>query len=177
LLALLVAACDRNYSSPTAPTPPRLTPEPDAPSGLWSGTWTLDLVAPAGDCLADYLNGYTFQYSIDLEVEIAGDRIDLTFLYPFRANAGFWPLHYSGTVNSGGAVSALVPAERLGSLRQDPWLELCYWEWSTQGGQLSATLSPDRHSIAGTVVETYRVEDANRDASFTIESSFSARMR
>lgn len=171
----LFPACDRNFS-PTAPIPDG--------EGLgsvrhWSGAWVLDRVDPAGDCLADYLNaeyaGQRWNFEIGLEVDFAGDRIDLTFHHRGLDSRGFWPLRYAGTVDPGGVVRATLPAETAGLLRQDPWGELCYWEWATQGGQLSASLSADRRSIAGIVVETYRVvAPEERDATFVVESRFSA---
>jgi len=171
---LLLGACSQRYS-PTEPFVPPATPS--SPPVSWSGSWTFDQATPAGDCLTDALNAFhggLSHWGIRLSVEQAAGSIQLHF-FMGQGNLeseGFWPVEFTGTVGPDGAVVASVPTSLIGSLRTDPWLELCYWEWSMEGGQLSATLSPDGRRLTGTIVESFRpVPDG---APFTVRSHFEA---
>jgi hypothetical protein len=179
LLGLFALACDGGGPESRSPTaPPSLAPP--APTGLWSGSWTFDEAGPAGDCLAQALNDgrargglVDWRVNLDFETENGGARLKFTF--PGDGDSeGFWPIEFTGTIDSKGNLFAKVPAERLGDERTDPWLELCYWSWSVQGGDLSAVLSPNGRTLTGGVVETFRVENPPLKTTFTIRSHFTA---
>ena len=182
--SLLLGACsgdERSYT-PTEPFVPTSPPPPSAPlPATWSGYWTFDQATPAGDCLADALNAFRgggglSAWQISLTFQQDGGRAHLRFYFgPGNDdNEGFWPLEFTGTVSPDGAIHASVPATHLGFRRHDPWLELCYWEWSMQGGQLSAILSPDGRTLTGTIVENFGVENPPQGTAFTIHSHFTA---
>lgn len=173
---LLLAACSEDDSgrrrivTPTDPAVP-------APTAAWSGSWTVDQVTPAGDCLAEALNEFAYglagwRFDLQLEREAGQAHLRFHFGQGVSDGEGFWPLEFSGSVGPGGAIAASVPAARIGALRTDPWMELCYWEWSMHGGELSATLSADGRQLAGTIVESFRAIPEN--VTFTVHSHFTA---
>jgi len=174
-LALFGLACDDSrsgYRSPTAPPPPPQVPQ-------WSASWTFDEAGPAGDCLAEALNdwreaGGMADWQADLDFKMSSGDAHLEFTYRDYGPDGFWPIEFSGTIDSDGTLLAAVPAARLGDVRIDPWLDFCYWSWSTQGGQLSAVLSPDGRTLTGTVTETFQVVNSPLGTTFTIHSHFTA---
>jgi len=180
--ALLLTACSgdgRSYT-PTEPFVPTSPPPPSSPlPATWSGSWTFDQATPTGDCLANALNAFRnglSAWQINLAFEQDAGRAHLRFFFgPGNDdNEGFWPLEFTGTVSADGAVLATVPAANLGFRRSDPWGELCYWEWTMQGGQLTATLSPDGRRLTGTIVESFRAETTQQVTTFTIHSHFTA---
>jgi len=180
---LLLAACSedeqgrRRIVTPTDPTSP--TPAP-APGAAWGGSWTVDQVTPVGNCVADALNAFVgglsgWPFDLDLEREGGNVRFRFYFGQGSDDSEGFWPLEFTGTAGPDGTLFASVAAARLGATRTDPWGELCSWDWSEQGGQLSATLSPDGRRLTGSIVETFRATTA--DATFTVHSHFTAEAR
>ncbi len=179
LLAAALSGCDGDrsaYRSPTGPADPLSPPPADA---TWYGSWSVDRAAPAGDCLAEALNspqGGMSGWPFDLEFERDGDLARLRFRFGQGNDdsEGFWPLEFAGSVGADGAVRAWVPSERIGVGRTDPWGELCYWEWSMQGGELSATLSPDGRRLTGSIVESFRVASPTVQTTFSIHSHFTA---
>ena len=168
---LLLAACSGDGKGYT-PTQPPLPPPPS--NATWSGTWTFDQGTPAGDCLAEALNAWRPAWVFSLQFEREAGRARLWFLWGpgFEPQEGFWPIEYTGTVDSAGTVLASVPSTWLGTLRSDPWLELCYSLWWMEGGQLSATLSADGRTLTGTIVESFRAPLPG--TAFTIHSHFTA---
>jgi hypothetical protein len=182
-LASTLPGCGRD--SPTEPRrvtapSPISTPNP-APATNWSAFWTFDGAEPAGDCLVDALkdapaNGGMQNWRFGLTVEREGEAVRLLFdsLENGRPSEGFWPVVFAGTVSADGRVSATVPATALGAVRTDPWLELCYWSWSTEGGELTAELSADGRRLDGSIVERFRVVSPPGGPTFTIRSHFTA---
>lgn len=179
LIAMTLLACsgDRQRQLPTEPS----SPTPPAASAVWPGTWTFERAAPAGDCLADGLNDWSARggmaaWDLDLTVERdATSSFRLRFLIAYGAEKGFWPVEFVGTLDDDGVLRASVPPALIGNVRQDPWMDLCYWQWTVQGGDLSATVSPDGRSLSGTTVETFRVIDpGSEDKTFTVHSRFFA---
>jgi len=175
---LLLVAGSRDGRSPTEPCPGPGPTVPPAPS--WSGSWTFDEAAPAGDCLADAMNdwrsgGGMLGWHLLLDLEADNGSIRIRFHYPgfIDDDEGFSPLEYAGTVDADGGVRASAAPSSIGTTRTDPWGELCYWEWTTLGGELSGTLSPDGRALTGAVVDTFRAEPSGK--TFTIRSHFEAR--
>ena len=181
MFVALAAGCDGggvSRPSPTAPGVPTLPPP--TPDAAWIGTWTFVEAAPAGDCLVDALNAF-YRGGVNgsplyLTIRIDGDRIELEFSYTAgdKPNEGFWPLRYTGAIESDGSIRAEIVASLVGGLRVDPWLELCYGEWSMQGGELRAQLAPDRRGITGETFESFRVEMGGGQRTFTVRSQFRA---
>ena len=179
-LLSLAAGCDGSDPSHPSPTAPPIPTQPPAtPDASWSGCWTFAEAAPAGDCLVDALNSFRSGltgWPLLLTIRIDGERVDLAFQYSpgNDPNEGFWPLAYAGTVASDGSIRAELAPALVGEMRSDPWLELCYWEWSMQGGLLQAQLAPDRLGVTGEVVESFRVADGGGQRTFTVRSQFRA---
>lgn len=184
---LLLAACSeddrgrRRIVTPTDPAIPTPTPAP-APGAGWAGSWAVDQVTPVGNCLADALNDPVYDrilsdWRFDMDFGRDGGSAHLRFYFG-QGNGdseGFWPLEFAGAAGPDGAILASVAATRLGLTRTDPWGELCDWEWKEQGGQLSATLSPDGRRLTGSIVETFHL--TYLDATFTVHSHFTAEAR
>jgi hypothetical protein len=170
----LSAACSeggRDYS----PTAPAVSTAP--PFTAWSGTWTVDEVTPAGDCLADALTAYfdgSSGWPFELELERGSSSVGMRFKFGSGNgdNEGFWPTEYEGSLAANGVISGSLASSRIGSSRTDPWLELCYWEWTVQSGELSAILSADGTHLTGTITETFRV--VSNGTTFTVRSHFTA---
>jgi hypothetical protein len=183
-MALVASACggDSGYRSPTAPPAPTTPAPPASPVVWWYGSWTFDQATPAGDCLAEALNDFRYGIAgwglrLDFQAEAGRARLRFSYEPGNDPNEGFWPLEFTGTIGPDGAIRASVPDALIGALRTDPWMELCYWEWSMQGGELQATLSPDGRRLSGTVVETFRASFPPPDKDFTIHSHFTADAR
>jgi len=147
-----------------------------------SGSWSFDVAEPTGDCLADAMNewrgrGGLSGQPLDVRVERDGGEGILLFfaLFTHGDSTGFWPTRYRGTVSSGGTIRATADVAP-GALRTDPWLELCYWSWTSEGGELHASLSPDGRRLAGSVAETFRTVQPEGSV-FTIRSEFVATLR
>jgi hypothetical protein len=174
-LALLSSCSDGSNYHPTEPVQAPAGPE----TLTWVGAWSVDHVTPAGDCLADALNDpvYHWEWNFDLDFQREGDVVRLNFDLGQGNDdfEGFWPIEFAGTIDRDGFVVASVPPERIGQRRTDPWMELCYWDWATEGGELEATLSPDGRSLTGTIVERFRVLSNGR--TFTVHSRFTAEYR
>ena len=183
VLAALLPGCDGG-DSPTEPrrvTPPAPLPAPTStPAPSWTALWSFDAAEPAGDCLVDALNDFRADggmrdWPFALTVERQGDAIRLVFHGGGNGwSEGFWPVVFAGTVEADGRVSAEVPASAIGGERTDPWLELCYWSWSMQGGELTAVQTADGRRLEGTIVERFRVSPAEGGATFTVHSRFTA---
>jgi hypothetical protein len=128
--------------------------------------------------LADALNAFRngmSEWRFALVFEQDATLVRLQFQFPGSfTQGGFWPAVFTGTVGPDGAVLASVPAAQFDAWRYDPWMELCYWKWSSQGGQLSATLSPDGRRLTGTIAESFIVLEPPQGTTFTIHSHFTA---
>jgi hypothetical protein len=154
----LFAACSeggRDYS----PTAPIVSTAP--PFTAWTGIWTVDEVTPAGDCLADALTAYFdgssgWPFGLDIQPDFDGTVV----------------LRFEGSHYPDGTVIASLPSSQIGVPGTDPWMELCYWEWTTVSGELSAMLSADGTHLTGTITETFRV--VSNGTTFTVRSHFTA---
>ena len=182
LLACCLSACGDDALT-TAPGPPATpgptpaaTPTPPLGAPSWNGSWSFESADPAGDCFADYLNevGSQLRFPMTLTLDRSGDLIGLWFAFPGfpRPSEGFWPQQFAGTVAADGAVSASVPAASIGGLREDPWMEICYPSWLSDGGTLSGRLSGDGRRLDGSIAERFRVRSG---ATVTVRSRFTAK--
>jgi len=147
---------------------------------VWLGSWSFDVAEPAGDCLADAMNdwhrngGGLENWPVSLEVERDGLGV-IHLSFGFAANgdtSGFWPARFAGALGADGTIRA-APDVAPGSLRTDPWLDLCYWSWTSEGGELTASISADGRSLTGNVVETFRTVQPEGFV-FTVRSEFVA---
>jgi len=148
----------------------------------WSGFWSFESAEPVGDCLADAMNewhgrGGMIEMPLDLRVERDGDEgVLLVFsLFTQGDSTGFWPTRFRGAVSADGTIRG-TPDVAPGSQRTDPWLELCYGSWTSEGGELSASLSADGRSLTGRVIETFRTVQPEGFV-FTVRSQFATTLR
>jgi hypothetical protein len=139
---------------------------------LWHGTWTLNVAAPAGDCLVDKLHAPTTWNNMTIGVDRSGQSIKFDFWAGYEKDGGYTPDVFVGTVNDAGQIAG-TPASTGDVYNTWVFGRGCHDAgWTIQSGQLSGSLSRDAHTVSGTIVETFRAVDNGQ--AFTIRSEFLA---
>jgi len=180
VILVLVGCAGCSHDDVVAPTrtvanvPPVSTSTVNGPAdpALWHGTWTLTSAMPADDCLAGWLQVPQTWNNMTIAFDRSGQSARMDFWAGYEKDGGYTPDVFVGTVNEAGQIAASPPstAEVYYAFVQP---SRCYNAgWTIQSGELSGALSPDGHTVSGTIVETFH--PVGQEQTFTIRSEFVA---